>query len=60
MSNFELIQSEDKEYVANTYGRFPVAIEKGKGSTCYDFDGKKYIDFLPEKWYSYKDKKSGK
>ncbi len=45
MSNFEFIQSEDKQYVANTYGRFPVAIEKGKGATCYDFDGKKYIDF---------------
>lgn len=45
MSNFEKIQSTDKEYVANTYGRFPVAIEKGKGATCYDFDGKKYIDF---------------
>lgn len=45
MSNFEKIQSTDKQYVANTYGRFPVSIEKGKGSTCYDFDGKKYIDF---------------
>ncbi len=45
MSNFEKIQQMDKEYVANTYGRFPVAIEKGKGATCYDFDGKKYIDF---------------
>lgn len=45
MSNFEKIQQTDKQYVANTYGRFPVAIEKGKGATCYDFDGKKYIDF---------------
>ena len=45
MSNFEKIQLNDKEYVVNTYGRFPVAIEKGKGATCYDFDGKKYIDF---------------
>ena len=45
MSNFEKIQSTDKQYVANTYGRFPVAIEKGKGATCYDFDEKKYIDF---------------
>lgn len=45
MSNFENIQATDKQYVANTYGRFPVAIEKGKGATCYDFDGKKYIDF---------------
>ncbi len=45
MSNFEKIQQKDKQYVANTYGRFPVAIEKGQGATCYDFDGKKYIDF---------------
>ena len=45
MSNFEKIQQTDKQYVANTYGRFSVAIEKGKGATCYDFDGKKYIDF---------------
>lgn len=45
MSIFEKIQAADKEYIANTYGRFPVAIEKGKGATCYDFDGKKYIDF---------------
>ncbi len=45
MNNFEKIQQTDKQYVANTYGRFPVAIEKGKGATCYDFDGKKYIDF---------------
>lgn len=45
MSNFENIQQKDKQYVANTYGRFPVAIEKGKGATCFDFDGKKYIDF---------------
>lgn len=45
MSNFEKIQQTDKQYVANTYGRFPVAVEKGKGATCYDFDGKKYIDF---------------
>lgn len=45
MNNFEKIQQTDKQYVANTYGRFPVAIEKGKGAACYDFDGKKYIDF---------------
>lgn len=45
MSNYEKIQATDKAYVANTYGRFPVAIKKGKGAVCYDFDGKKYIDF---------------
>ena len=44
MSNFENIQSRDQEYVIHSYGRFPVAIEKGKNAVCYDFDGKKYID----------------
>lgn len=42
---FDSIKDEDKEYVANTYNRFNVAIKEGKGSTLYDFDGKKYIDF---------------
>ncbi|MEE1320853.1 MAG: aspartate aminotransferase family protein [Acutalibacteraceae bacterium] len=45
MSQFDAIKEKDEGYVAHTYGRFPVAIEKGKGATCYDFDGKKYIDF---------------
>lgn len=35
----------DNEYVAHTYGRFDVALEKGKGSTLYDEDGNEYIDF---------------
>lgn len=45
MSNFEMIKNADEAYVAQTYGRFPVAIEKGENATCYDFDGKEYIDF---------------
>ncbi len=35
----------DNEYVAHAYGRFDVCLEKGKGSTLFDEDGKKYIDF---------------
>ncbi len=34
----------DKQYVANTYNRFPVEIVRGKGSECWDADGKRYID----------------
>ena len=45
MSNFDIISKQDKEYVANTYGRFPVAIKEGKGAVCKDFDGKEYVDF---------------
>lgn len=34
----------DKEYVANTYGRFDVCFVKGQGSLLFDENGKKYID----------------
>jgi len=32
-------------YVMNTYGRFPVAIDRGEGARLYDFEGNEYIDF---------------
>ena len=38
------ITSIDKEYVAGTYGRFPVEIVSGKGSILVDSGGKEYID----------------
>ncbi len=38
------IFSLDKQYVAGTYGRFPVAIASGKGCTVTDINGKQYID----------------
>lgn len=36
--------SLDKEYVAGTYGRFPVELVSGKGSIVTDINGKEYID----------------
>lgn len=38
------IKKLDKEYVANTYARFPIEIVNGKGSKLYDSEGKEYID----------------
>lgn len=38
------ISEIDKQYVANTYARFPVEIVSGKGSYLYSSDGKEYID----------------
>ena len=35
---------KDHKYVANTYKRFPVCLEKGHGSIVYDDKGKRYID----------------
>ena len=34
----------DKEYVADTYARFPLELVSGKGSLLYDNEGKEYID----------------
>lgn len=45
MSLKDKIMEEDKEYILNTYKRFPLAIQSGKGSKFYDYDGKEYIDF---------------
>ncbi len=42
---FNNIKNEDKKYIENTYNRFDLGIKSGNGSTLYDFDGKKYIDF---------------
>lgn len=39
------IFSEDKQYIAGTYNRFPVNIQSGKGSIAIADDGKEYIDF---------------
>ena len=34
----------DREYIANTYARFPLTLVSGKGSLVYDENGKEYID----------------
>ncbi len=38
------LKTIDKEYVANTYARFPVQPVSGKGSLVWDEAGKEYID----------------
>ncbi len=35
---------KDKEYLAQTYRRFPLEIARGNGAICYDENGKEYID----------------
>ena len=36
--------SIDKEYVANTYNRFPIEVVSGNGARYTDINGKEYID----------------
>ncbi len=41
----EYYQNLDKQYIANTYKRQNVVLTRGSGSTGFDAEGKKYIDF---------------
>lgn len=38
------IVKNDAQYLAQTYRRFPLELVKGKGSLCWDNEGKEYID----------------
>ncbi len=44
MSN-EIIQKAD-QVIAKTYKRFPIVIEKGRGCTVWDTEGRSYTDFV--------------
>lgn len=39
------IKNLTHQYIMNTYGRFPVAIDHGRGARLYDPEGREYIDF---------------
>ncbi len=41
----ETLKALDRQYVMQTYGRFDVDIEHGKGATLWNAAGNKYIDF---------------
>lgn len=41
----EQIKADEGQYLMHTYGRFNVALVKGKGAKAWDESGKEYIDF---------------
>lgn len=41
---YQELKNRENQYVMNTYNRFPIALDHGKGSTVWDVEGKKYID----------------
>lgn len=43
-STFSAVSFDD--HVANTYARFPIAIERGAGCRLWDTTGKEYLDFV--------------
>src|ERR1700685_2019666 len=46
MSQLEQIVDLEKRVLLPTYNRYPVGFERGKGVFLYDFEGKKYLDFV--------------
>ena len=45
MNNQDWVAATGK-YVANTYGRYPVAMVRGEGCYLWDADGKRYLDMV--------------
>lgn len=43
--NSNEIKTLDKENIVSTYARYDMVADHGKGSYCFDMDGKKYVDF---------------
>ena len=46
MSRLEQIVDLEKRFLLPTYNRYPVGFERGKGVFLFDFEGKKYLDFV--------------
>ncbi|HVN22951.1 MAG TPA: aspartate aminotransferase family protein [Syntrophorhabdales bacterium] len=42
----EKLIEKAKQYLANTYTRFPIVVTKGEGCWLWDMDGRRYLDFL--------------
>ena len=46
MTSTEEIIQREKQFLLQTYSRYPLVIERGKGVFLFDLDGKKYLDFV--------------
>ena len=45
-SKLDKIQELETAYLLQNYGRYPLALDRGKGVYAYDVDGNKYLDLL--------------
>ena len=46
MNKNQKITHLTKKYIAQTYGRYPIALVRGKGAKVWDKDNKQYLDFV--------------
>jgi acetylornithine aminotransferase len=45
-TKYDALVAREKKVLCQTYGRYPLAIEKAVGARMYDLDGKEYVDLL--------------
>lgn len=41
---YQELKADEEQYVMQTYGRFPIALDHGQGAQLWDVEGKRYID----------------
>lgn len=41
---YQELKADEEQYVMQTYGRFPIALDHGEGAQLWDVEGKRYID----------------
>src|SRR5579871_6918734 len=42
----QAIMDLERDYVLQTYARYPIVLSRGRGCYLYDTDGRRYLDFL--------------
>lgn len=42
---FEQLRQDDHTYISGAYARYDLAVKEGKNAVCWDYDGKRYLDF---------------
>lgn len=45
-TSFESLKARDAKSICATYGRYPLAVSRAKGSRLWDLDGREYVDLL--------------
>ncbi len=45
-TKFESLKARDSASICSTYGRYPLAVARAKGSRLWDLDGREYVDLL--------------
>ncbi len=46
MNTFEQIAEREKQFLLQTYNRYPIVLQRGKGVFLFDIEGKRYLDFV--------------